>query len=281
MSRRPAVPTFAKNIFFGGFSGILGVSSVYPVDLVKTRLQNQTSGKRSAIATAKKILRADGVLGFYKGLPPQVLGIGPEKAIVMSVREGLLARLGDRSSSKNQFLAGIGAGLIQCSVSNPVEVVKVRAQVAVGPSKIMPIVRSLGIKGLYRGYTACMCRDLTFGGVYFPMYEILRSKISNQMGVDSSKPPLIVSLLAGTIAGIPAAALSTPADVIKTRMQAGGALSSASFFNAARSVSAEGPATLFAGMGPRVLRLSPQFGVILISFETMKRCFPDADEGIV
>jgi solute carrier family 25 aspartate/glutamate transporter 12/13 len=270
---------FWKNVVFGGISGILGVSSVYPIDVVKTQLQNQTSGSRCALATAKKILRTGGFLGFYKGLPPQALGIGPEKAIVMSVRESVLSSLGEQinPSPFNQFLAGIGAGIVQCSVSNPVEVVKVRAQVSVEAVEFLPLIRSLGFHGLFRGYSACMGRDLAFGGIFFPLYEELRVRLSQLIGAEPTKPPMIISFVAGVVAGVPAASLSTPFDVIKTRMQAspkGSFTATATFRQVTRKVLAlEGPKALFAGMGPRIFRLSPQFGVVLLSFEYLKRMF--------
>ena len=60
------IPLFVKNGALGALAGIVGVSSVYPVDLVKTRLQAQVSGRRSAIKTATSIFRNEGILGFYK-----------------------------------------------------------------------------------------------------------------------------------------------------------------------------------------------------------------------
>lgn len=266
----------AKSFGFGAVSGIVGVSSVYPIDLVKTRLQNQKTGTRSAFLTASRIMSTEGVRGFYKGLPPQVLGIGPEKAIVMGVREYVMGTLGDRTKLKNHFYAGIVAGTIQCSVSNPVEVVKVRAQVSTGSVQIMPIIRSLGVSGLYRGYSACFCRDVCFAGIYFPVYELLRNRISAALGTaQGEKPSFLSALLAGTLAGVPAAAVSCPFDVIKTRMQASeaGGAANQSFRSVLGELTAAGPSSLFAGVGPRCARLAPQFGVVLLTYELLQGWF--------
>lgn len=58
-------------------------------------------------------------------------------------------------------------------------------------------------------------RDVPFSGIYFPVYAHLKAKLADDNGYNH---PLTL-LLAGIIAGVPAAALVTPADVIKTRLQ--------------------------------------------------------------
>ncbi|MEQ2181071.1 hypothetical protein GOODEAATRI_007561, partial [Goodea atripinnis] len=52
-----------------------GATAVYPIDLVKTRMQNQRStgsfvGElmyKNSFDCAKKVLRYEGVFGFYRG----------------------------------------------------------------------------------------------------------------------------------------------------------------------------------------------------------------------
>jgi len=65
---------------------------VYPIDLVKTRMQNQRSGSfvgelmyRNSWDCFKKVIRHEGFAGLYRGLVPQLMGVAPEKAIKLSV----------------------------------------------------------------------------------------------------------------------------------------------------------------------------------------------------
>lgn len=65
---------------------------VYPIDLVKTRMQNQRTGSyvgelmyKNSMDCFKKVIRHEGVLGLYRGLPPQLVGVAPEKAIKLTV----------------------------------------------------------------------------------------------------------------------------------------------------------------------------------------------------
>lgn len=64
-------------------------------------------------------------------------------------------------------------------------------------------------------FRACFLRDIPFSAIYFPMYAHTKAKFADENGYNH---PLTL-LAAGMIAGMPAAALVTPADVIKTRLQ--------------------------------------------------------------
>ena len=76
----------------------VGATAVYPIDLVKTRLQNQRTGMvgelmyKNSFDCFKKVIRHEGFRGLYRGLPPQLVGVAPEKAIKLTV-SGLNALL--------------------------------------------------------------------------------------------------------------------------------------------------------------------------------------------
>ena len=58
-------------------------------------------------------------------------------------------------------------------------------------------------------------RDIPFSAIYFPAYAHMKKLTADHDGYN--KPSTL--LLSATCAGAPAAALTTPADVIKTRLQ--------------------------------------------------------------
>ena len=66
-----------------------------------------------------------------------------------------------------------------------------------------------------QGAKACALRDIPFSAIYFPVYAHSKAALADESGYNS---PLSL-LTAGAIAGVPAASLVTPADVIKTRLQ--------------------------------------------------------------
>ena len=77
----------------GSIAGATGATAVYPIDLVKTRMQNQRTGSyigelmyRNSFDCFKKVIRHEGPTGLYRGLIPQLIGVAPEKAIKLTVR---------------------------------------------------------------------------------------------------------------------------------------------------------------------------------------------------
>merc|ERR1719322_618653 len=177
-----------------------------------------------------------------------------------------------------EMFAGGCAGGSQVMFTNPIEVVKIRLQVAgeiasaAKPSAIA-IVKELGFRGLYKGATACLMRDIPFSAIYFPAYAHLKPKFADDNGYNS---PLSL-LLAGAVGGMPAASLVTPADVIKTRLQVvarEGQTTYNGIGDAYRKILAEeGWTALWKGAGARMCRSSPQFGVTLLVYELLQRTF--------
>ena len=75
----------------------MGATAVYPIDLVKTRLQNQRSASsiaeklyKNSFDCFKKVLKYEGFFGLYRGLVPQLVGVAPEKAIKLTVSSFLV-----------------------------------------------------------------------------------------------------------------------------------------------------------------------------------------------
>lgn len=78
----------------GSIAGAAGATVVYPIDLVKTRMQNQRAGSyvgelmyRNSIDCVKKVVRYEGAMGLYRGLLPQLVGVCPEKAIKLTMND--------------------------------------------------------------------------------------------------------------------------------------------------------------------------------------------------
>lgn len=54
----------------GGIAGLIGVTCVFPIDLAKTRLQNQQNGQRMYASMSDcliKTIRSEGYFGMYRG----------------------------------------------------------------------------------------------------------------------------------------------------------------------------------------------------------------------
>ena len=145
----------------------------------------------------------------------------------------------------------------------------------------MWIVRNLGLMGLYKGASACLLRDVPFSGIYFPTYNHLKRDFFGES--PTKKLGIIQLLTAGAIAGMPAAYLTTPCDVIKTRLQVEarkGETKYLSLRHCARSVyQDEGFKAFFKGGPARILRSSPQFGFTLAGYEVLQKLLPMPGSG--
>ena len=149
----------------------------------------------------------------------------------------------------------------------------------------MWIVRNLGLVGLYKGASACLLRDVPFSAIYFPSYNHLKRDFFGES--PNKKLGVLQLLTAGAIAGMPAAYLTTPCDVIKTRLQVEARKGETGYTSlrqcAATILKEEGPRAFFKGGAARVLRSSPQFGFTLAGYEVLQKMLPmpgsSTDEG--
>ncbi|GAA5844177.1 hypothetical protein JCM5353_005892 [Sporobolomyces roseus] len=283
----------------GGLAGALGATAVYPIDLTKTRMQNQRSkvvGEllyKNSIDCVKKVYKNEGFVGFYRGLPPQLIGVAPEKAIKLTVNDLMREYATDKNTGRIklswELAAGGIAGGCQVVFTNPLEIVKIRLQMQGENAKVvgnhvrqgaLHIVKQLGLIGLYRGATACLARDVPFSAIYFPAHAHLKKDVFHD-GRDGKVLSYGEALAAAAIAGMPAAYLTTPADVIKTRLQTEARKGESTYKGVGdafrKILSEEGPRALFKGGPARVLRSSPQFGVTLVAYENLKKHFPFPD----
>ncbi|XP_008276927.1 calcium-binding mitochondrial carrier protein Aralar1 [Stegastes partitus] len=279
----------AYRFTLGSIAGATGATAVYPIDLVKTRMQNQRStgsfvGElmyKNSFDCAKKVLRYEGFFGFYRGLLPQLIGVAPEKAIKLTMNDFVrdkFTRQDDTIPLPAEILAGGCAGASQVIFTNPLEIVKIRLQVAgeitTGPRvSALSVVRDLGFFGLYKGAKACFLRDIPFSAIYFPVYAHTKEKLADEEG----RLGALQLLTAGAIAGIPAASLVTPADVIKTRLQVAARAGQTTYNGVIdcfrKILKEEGFRAFWKGAGARVCRSSPQFGVTLVTYELLQRWF--------
>lgn len=291
-SSRPILLQVAESAYrfgLGSIAGAVGATAVYPIDLVKTRMQNQRStgsfvGElmyKNSFDCFKKVLRYEGFFGLYRGLLPQLLGVAPEKAIKLTVNDFVRDKFMHKDGSiplAAEILAGGCAGGSQVIFTNPLEIVKIRLQVAgeitTGPRvSALSVLRDLGLFGIYKGAKACFLRDIPFSAIYFPCYAHMKASFTNEDGHIS--PGSL--LLAGAIAGMPAASLVTPADVIKTRLQVAARAGQTTYNGVIdcfrKILREEGPKALWKGAAARVFRSSPQFGVTLLTYELLQRWF--------
>lgn len=210
---------------------------MHSVDTVKTRQQGAPLvPKYLNMASAyRAIFREEGILrGLYAGVTPAILGSIPATAIFFGTYEFSKRNLIEMGT--NQTVAPLVAGFVgdffASAIYVPSEVLKTRLQLQ-GRHKnphfesgynyrgtldaAKTIYRLEGGSALFHGYQATICRDLPFSAFTFFFYEFFRAQARAYSG--GSDVGLVLETLTGALAGGLAGALTTPLDVVKTRIQ--------------------------------------------------------------
>jgi solute carrier family 25 (mitochondrial S-adenosylmethionine transporter), member 26 len=190
------------NEFFAGAAAGLAVdTSLFPVDTIKTRLQS-----------SQGFLKAGGFKSIYSGMSSTILGSAPSSAIFFSIYSFIKK---DYSPVLAASVGEIGA----CVIRVPTEILKQRLQIGSYPSLmygIREILKTDGAKGFYRGFRMTVFRDVPFASIQFPLYEMMKNYVLSDS--NSKELPFYKAAGCGMVAGGIAAGLTTPLDVIKTRI---------------------------------------------------------------
>jgi len=147
---------------------MVGVTCVFPIDLAKTRLQNQRSGQqlyKNMMDCLIKTVKSEGYFGMYRGAAVNLTLVTPEKAIKLAANDFFrhqLSKDGGKLTVGKEMLAGCGAGMCQVIVTTPMEMLKIQLQDAgrlLAQQRVMPnLVPALKMGGtsavLSRSYNA-------------------------------------------------------------------------------------------------------------------------------
>ena len=272
----------------GAFAGLAVDLSLFPLDTVKTRLQ--ASGG---------FVANGGFRGVYAGMGSIAAGSAPGAALFFLSYESALTALrrherrlfGSGGNGRNDTAITIAASSfaesLACLIRVPTEVVKQRTQTSRRPHSsavndnttttatrhssyqtLRTVLAQDGIRGLYRGFSATLLREVPFVCIQFPLWEHLKRLAVAERGggiphalhtpgdegqADTPAPASAgEAAICGAIAGSIAAAATTPLDVIKTRSMLHDGPPRSWLATAATIARHEGPSAFFRGVVPRV-----------------------------
>ncbi|XP_056138001.1 mitochondrial glutamate carrier 1 [Lampris incognitus] len=116
----------------GGVAGLVGVTCVFPIDLAKTRLQNQQGAQvyKGMLDCLAKTVQSEGYFGCYRGAAVNLTLVTPEKAIKLAANDIFRQKLSKDGKLPlwGEILAGCGAGTCQVVVTTPMEMLKIQLQ---------------------------------------------------------------------------------------------------------------------------------------------------------
>ncbi|KAM3415460.1 hypothetical protein BST61_g8981 [Cercospora zeina] len=200
---------------------------VYPLDTIKTRLQSSEYAR---------VYRGQGKLyrGVYQGVGSVIVATLPAAGSFFTTYEAV-KRTSHGSHVPAPLVhaaASATAELVSCAILTPAEVIKQNAQMVDNSRTDRPRVTATlqTIKrfrsnplALWRGYTALAGRNLPFTAMQFPMFEKIKEstrRYRDERGLSTHtllESGIVTAVSAGA-GGSLAAVITTPVDVVKTRL---------------------------------------------------------------
>ena len=254
----------------------ISIFLLYPLDTLKTRLQMAPTA-RAALPPLQPQNLFRGVFGSLTGqIPYGMLTFGSYEVY----KSKLLAAFPNNNPFPLYVAAAILGDLTGSFWLCPSEVVKQQMQGGMHASlqaAVGSIYASAGLRGFYRGYVGQIMRDVPFRAVQLPAYEVVKKTWVRRFATDSKTNAArelqpLENMAVGIIAGTFSAAITTPLDVIKTRLMTGaGRVTLGGAASMAKQiVAAEGVRGLYRGLVPRVVYVGPSVGVFFVVYEATK-----------
>lgn len=291
-----------SKFFFLGAALFSGVSAaLYPTVVLKTRLQ-VCHPPPTCLSAVASILRHEGPRGFYRGFATSLTGTIPARALYMAALEVTKSAVGafaiklgvsdPAAAAAANAAAGLSAAVAAQVVWTPIDVVSQRLMVRDskyngGIDAVRKIIRSDGVRGLYRGFGMSILTYAPSNAVWWASYSVSQRLIwsgigyyycrfgnSKTNGENSFKPSYCtvaaVQGASAAMAGGAAAVVTMPLDTVKTRMQV--IEKGMGIGKTVRVLLKEGGwAACYRGLGPRWVSMSLSATTMITTYEFLKR----------
>ncbi|BFZ53420.1 hypothetical protein PYCC9005_000443 [Savitreella phatthalungensis] len=224
----------------GALGAVFANAVVYPLDIVKTRLQVQRQSNRdnpakdgsrshpdehyaNALDAIQKMLKKDGITGLYAGIAGGLVGTASQNFAYFYwytfVRDFYTARYPVISTAM-ELVLGAAAGALATIFTIPLSVCTTRQQTASKARRrgliatALEVINEDGITGLWRGLrpslVLCVNPAITYG-----LFQILKKRMVGEV----AKPTPGQAFLIGAISKTVATVVTYPYIMAKVRMQ--------------------------------------------------------------
>ncbi|KAK0634982.1 mitochondrial carrier domain-containing protein [Bombardia bombarda] len=287
--------------WFGGSASSMAACVTHPLDLRKpslsapgfVRLQMRHGDMpKSMSGTFTHILRHDGVRGLYNGLSASLL----RQLTYSTTRFGIYEELKQRFSTEEKppsfaLLIGMASvsGFVGGFAGNAADVLNVRMQhdAALPPAQrrnyahaldgLVKMARHEGFASWFRGMWPNSMRAAAMTASQLASYDVFKRTLIRMTPMEDG---LSTHFTASFLAGMVAATVTSPIDVIKTRVMSGSGKSSIPKL-LTEIYAAEGIRWMFKGWVPSFLRLGPQTICTFLFLESHRKVYKavkDLDE---
>lgn len=202
----PGNATAGERFLAGGLAGALAQATIYPLEIVKTRLalgagentrggngDGNGGGRGGVWGTFREVVREGGARGVFRGLAPSLVGIFPYAGIDLmansALKEYAAARC-ERQGREPGVAELLGCGMLSSAAAMtctyPLNTVRTRMQTSgmggVGGPGVaetsaigcfLGVVRREGVAGLYRGVAPSLAKVLPASSISYAVYDVM------------------------------------------------------------------------------------------------------------
>ncbi|CAA0832082.1 Mitochondrial substrate carrier family protein [Striga hermonthica] len=267
-----------------GMSVASATGVTHPLDVLKVRLQMQLVGQRGPLIGMGKlsmqVVKNEGLKSLYLGLTPSLI----RSVLYGGLRLGLyepskyVCELAFESTNVLMKIAsGAFSGAFATALTNPVEVLKVRLQMnmKMGGGSVQELVRissDEGIGALWKGVGPAMARAAILTASQLATYDESKRVLTRWTSLEEG---FYMHLCASTIAGTISTIMTTPIDMVKTRLMMQRESKRVGSYKsglhcAYKVLQTEGPRGLYKGGFAIFARLGPQTMITFIVCEKLR-----------
>jgi len=212
-------------------AGVVEAITVQPFDMVKTRNQLNSSISRSLVSSFADVYYEGGILRFYRGLLPELVGFIPKTNAQYLSYEFSRRYLSNNYNNGQCHWAicafsGYIAGYCTAFTVTPSQIIKVRLQSKeyLGTYKntfhcYYRVLAEEGMRSLMIGLGPTIWRNSTWNTIYFGSMYYIKTEILPDVEDKHGIYGLSQTLLSGFIGGVIATCFNAPFDVAKSRFQ--------------------------------------------------------------
>ncbi|KAM7507504.1 hypothetical protein LguiA_017957 [Lonicera macranthoides] len=296
------LPVYVKELIAGGAAGAFAKTAVAPLERIKILLQTRTEGFHSlgVYQSLKKVLKHEGVAGFYKGNGASVFRIVPYAALHFMTYEQYRGLILDNYSVLGtgpvvDLLAGSAAGGTAVLCTYPLDLARTKLAYQVVDARksygngarslhtqphysgiknvIGSVYKEGGVRGLYRGVGPTLIGILPYAGLKFYVYEELKRHVPEE-----HQKSIMMRLSCGALAGLFGQTFTYPLDVVRRQMQVEhlqpSTNSGARYRNTREGLKIiirdQGWRQLFAGLSINYIKIVPSVAIGFTAYDMMK-----------
>lgn len=244
----------------------------------------------------RKIIAKEGASNLYRGIASPIMMEAPKRATKFAANDswGVLYRNLFGLTKHNQttaILSGATAGATEAFVVVPFELVKIRLQDSASAGKYSGIMDCLrktiaaeGPLALYNGLESTAWRHILWNSGYFGcIFQVKALLPKPEAG--NKRAQMTTDFISGAIGGTVGTVLNTPMDVVKSRIQNSPRIKGQTpkynwaWPSLGVMMKEEGFGALYKGFLPKVLRLGPGGGVLIVVYTSVMDWFRSMGAG--